>query len=155
MAQIHLIKRTNTEVVLKTYSTAAGGATIDVIPSEWYITGPNEEYTEGKCSLSIKAIYWGCKKDKQLDITRIVPTTPQFPGDLEWDASGVHSHYYLLNAGHYDYQGFVDNTYASKPIRLIGDGPFHCIIVLGKNGWKTKLEPDQFAAYDDPTQVGS
>lgn len=154
MARIHSIKRTNTEVVLKVYVTDSSGGTVDLDPTASYITGPNEIYTANSCSLVIKGLFWGCKKDKQLDITRVVPTSPQFPSDTEWDAAGVHSHYYLINAGSYDYKGFVDNTYSTKPIRLIGDGPFHCILVLGKNGWKTKLEPDQFGAYDDPTQVG-
>jgi hypothetical protein len=154
MALIHSIKRTNTEAVLKTYRTEANGGTIDIDPAAWYITGSNEVYTAGQCGLTIKAIYWGAKKDKQVDITRVVPTSAQFVGDLEWDVSGIHSHYYLINAGYYEYKGFVDNTYATKPIRIIGDGPFHVTLVLGKIGWKTKIEIDQFGAYDDPTQVG-
>jgi hypothetical protein len=154
MALIHSIKRTNTEAVLKTYITASNGGTIDIDPTAYYLTGPNEVHVPGVSAVTIKAIYWGCKKDKQLDITRVVPTTPQFEDDHEWDASGIHSHYYLLNAGFYEYKGFVDNTYATKPIRLIGDGPFHCTLVLGKTGWKTKIEIDQFGAYDDPTKLG-
>jgi hypothetical protein len=154
MAAIHSIKRTNTEAVLKCYRTDANGATIDIDPTAYYITGANEVYNPATCGLTIKAIYWGAKKDKQIDITRVVPTTPQFDGDHEWDASGVHSHYYLINSGYYEYKGFVDNTYARKPIRIVGDGPFHVTLVLGKIGWKTKIEIDQFGAYDDPNVVG-
>ena len=95
--------------------------------------------------MSIKAIYWGAKKDKQIDITRIVPEDP----------SGVHSHYYLLNAGSYQYQGFVDEVYGEKAIRIIGDGPFHVMLVLGKKGWKTKIQPEQFGQYDNPNEINS
>jgi hypothetical protein len=144
MSQIHVLKRTNTEVILKCYGTEAQGATIDILLDSADVTGTNEVFTEGTCSLTIKAVYWGCKKDKHLDITRIVPAAP----------TGVHSHYFLLNAGYYEYKGFVDNTYSTSGIRLVGDGLFHCILILGKNGWKTKIEMAEFGAYDDPTQVG-
>lgn len=144
MAMIHVLKRTNTEVILKCYRTDAAGGSIDILLNGAEVTGANEVFTDGVCQLNIKSIYWGCKKDKQLDITRIVPEDP----------SGIHSHYYLLNTGVHVYEHFVDNAYSTKGIRLTGDGPFHCILVLGKNGWKTKIETAEFGAYDDPTQVG-
>lgn len=144
MAAIHVIKRTNTEVILKCYKTDSTGGTIDILLNSAEVTGANEVFTDGECKLTIKALYWGCKKDKQLDVTRIVPEDP----------TGVHSHYYLLNTGAYEYKGFVDNAYSTKGIRLQGDGPFHCMLVLGKNGWKTKIEMAEFGPYDDPNQLG-
>lgn len=154
MSQVHVIKRTNTEVVLKCYTTNPSGSTIDIALDSNLITGSNEVYTSGKSLLSVKALYWGTKSGKHIDITRIVPTTDPGGGDTEWDPSGIHSHYYLMEAGSYEYKGFVDNVYSRFPIRMIGDGQFHCIMVLGKIGWKTKIEIDQFGAYDDPNQTG-
>lgn len=144
MAAIHVLKRTNAEVILKCYKTDSTGGTIDITLAGTEVTADSEVFTEGECKLTIKSIYWGCKKDKQLDITRIVPE----------DATGVHSHYYLINTGYYVYEHFVDNAYSTKGIRLVGDGPFHCILVLGKTGWKSKIETAEFSVYDNPNQLG-
>jgi hypothetical protein len=155
MASIHKIKLTEGEAVLKCYINLSAGGTIDIDPTAYYLTRPNEVYDPVNSKITIKALYWGSKAGKQIDITRVVPTSPQFEGDVEWDVSGIHSHYYLIDAGFYEYKGFVDNTYAGKPIRIIGDGPFHVIMVLGKSGWQNKIEPWQFGQYDDPNVVGA
>jgi hypothetical protein len=95
--------------------------------------------------VTIAGIWWGIRQNKQLDITRIVnPTGPV-----------LHGHYYFLNAGFYEFKDFADRVYANKDIRLVFDGPGHCIIRLRKNGWASKIENEQFGAADDPTAVGS
>lgn len=92
----------------------------------------------------ISGIWWGLKANKQLDLTRIVnPTGPV-----------LHSHYYLINSGFYDYP-FYDQVYCNKDIRLIFDGPGHCILRLRKEGWAPKVETAQFGSYDNVSVVGS
>lgn len=120
MAQIHYLKRSHNEAVVKVYSTASAGATVDVALSNLVANG--ETFNANTASVTIKEIYWGTKKDKQLDLTRIVPEDP----------SGVHSHYYFLNAGSHEYVGFTDDTYSNKDLRIISDGPFHMILKLTK-----------------------
>jgi len=136
MALKHIFKNTETEAVVKCYITDSAGGTVD-ISLENFLTKstqvyvpptsvPDEtddgffEYTGSH--VFITGIWWGMKKDKQLDITRIInPTGPV-----------VHSHYYLINAGFYDFTSFADRIYANKDIRLIFDGPGHCILRLRK-----------------------
>lgn len=127
MANKHIIKLSDTEVVLKIYITDSNGGIVD-IDLEDDLTSPTQTFV-GDPDVGIQEIYWGAKKDKQIDITRIVPADP----------SGTHGHYYLINTGYYDFVGFVDNVYADKDIRISGDGPFHVIMKLRKTrGW-TKL----------------
>jgi hypothetical protein len=120
MAQIHYLKRSHNEAVVKCYSTESSGATVDISLANLVSNG--ETFNANTAFVTIKDIYWGAKKDKQLDLTRIVPEDP----------SGVHSHYYFTNAGHHQFIGFTDDTYANKNIRIIGDGPFHMILKLTK-----------------------
>lgn len=159
MATKHILKNTETEAVVKCYVTDSAGGTVD-ISLENYLTKSTQVYvaptsvpdesTDGFFEYTgshvfITGIWWGLKKDKQLDLTRIInPTGPV-----------LHSHYYLINAGSYDYTSFADRIYANKDIRLIFDGPGHCIIRLRKAGWVPKVEDATFGSYDDPTQVGS
>ena len=161
MASKHLIKHTETEAVIKCYITASEGGNVDIsvqndlttstqvyvaptsIPDEYNNGLVIPEYTGSR--ISITGIWWGLKANKQLDITRIVnPTGPV-----------VHNHYYLINSGFYEYHDFSDRVYANKDIRLIFDGPGHCILRLRKEGWAPKVETAQFGPYDDVTQVGS
>lgn len=159
MATKHILKNTETEIILKCYITASSGGNIDISlqndctkDSQIYVTPtsiPNElndgffEYNGSR--VYITGLWWGLKKDKQLDITRIIdPVTPT-----------LHSHYYLINAGHYDYNDFSDRVYANRDIRLTFDGPGHCIIRLRKEGWAPKVETAQFGIYDDTSVVGS
>jgi hypothetical protein len=161
MASKHIVKHTETEVILKCYITDAQGGNVDISiendltkSTQVYVapTSVPDEYNNGLADhtytgsrVYITGIWWGLKKDKQLDITRIVnPTGPV-----------VHSHYYLINGGVYDYHDFSDKVYCNKDIRMIFDGPGHCIIRLRKEGWAPKVENAQFGSYDDPTQVGS
>lgn len=163
MSLKHIIKHTETEIVFKCYITDAAGGNVDLsvqndmtkstqvyvaptsIPSETdgsFITN----YTGSRVYIS--GLWWGLKKDKQLDITRIIdPVAPT-----------LHSHYYLINSGFYDYVNlgdFVDRVYANKDLRLAFDGPGHCIIRLRKEGWVPKVETANFGIYDNESQVGS
>lgn len=161
MSKKHIIKHSETEIVFKVYATESAGESIDLSLStdmtkstQVYVTPtsiPDEtggalvQYTGSR--VFITGIWWGLKKDKQLDITRILnPTGPV-----------LHSHYYLINAGYYDYahSGIADRVYANKDIRLTFDGPGHCILRLRKEGWNPKVETAVFGPYDDVTQVGS
>lgn len=159
MSLKHIIKHTENEIVFKCYVTDPSGGTIDLSvqndmtkSTQVYVAPtsvPNEtsgafvEYNGSR--VSITGLWWGLKKDKQLDITRILdPAVPT-----------LHSHYYLINTGHYNYTDFSDRVYANKDIRLIFDGPGHCIIRLRKAGWASKIETARFGSYDNETEVGS
>jgi hypothetical protein len=159
MSLKHIIKHTETEIVFKCYITESAGGNIDLSlennmtkSTQIYVAPtsvPDEtggglvQYTGSR--VFITGIWWGLKKDKQLDITRIINST----GPV------LHSHYYLLNAGFYDYDDFSDRVYANKDIRLAFDGPGHCIIRLRKEGWTPKVETAVFGPYDNETAVGS
>jgi hypothetical protein len=159
MANKHVIKHTETEIVLKCYVLESAGGTVDISvqtdctkPTQEYVTPtsvPDEtggalvNYTGSR--VFITGIWWGLKKDKQLDITRIInPTGPV-----------LHGHYYMIGAGFYDYDDFSDRVYANKDIRLIFDGPGHCILRLRKEGWNPKVETAVFSVYDNVNAVGS
>lgn len=158
MSLKHILKNTETEIVFKCYITDSNGGNIDISvqtdctkASQVYVEptsvpvetgGGFFDYTGSR--VYITGIWWGLKSGKQLDITRIInPTGPV-----------LHSHYYLLGAGAYDYKDFSDRVYANRDIRLIFDGPGHCILRLRKEGWNPKVETAQFGAHDDETQVG-
>ena len=160
MSLKHIIKHTETEIVFKCYITDNAGGNVDIsvqndctktatqvyvaptsIPDE--TSGGFFDYTGSR--VYITGLWWGLKKDKQLDVTRITnPTGPV-----------LHGHYYLLNAGFYDYDDFYDRVYANKDIRLAFDGPGHCILRLRKEGWNPKVETAVFGPYDNETAVGS
>lgn len=159
MSLKHIIKHTESEIVFKCYVTDSAGGSVDLSlendmtkPTEVYTAPtsvPDEtggafvEYTGSR--VFITGVWWGLKKDKQLDITRIInPTGPV-----------LHGHYYFIGAGVYEYGDFSDRVYANKDIRLIFDGPGHCILRLRKAGWTSKLETAQFSVYDDVNAVGS
>jgi hypothetical protein len=163
MALKHVIKHTETEIVFKCYITANGGGTVDLSlendmtkSTQVYVApdsvpvetgGDFVEYTGSR--VYITGIWWGTKSGKQLDITRILDTTP--------NPDTVHGHYYLNGSGFYDYTctgGFSDRVYANKDIRMTFDGEGHCIIRLRKEGWAPKVETAEFSIYDDVTQVG-
>ena len=126
MASIHILKNTIQETVLKIYGTASSGEIIDINPDSAKVANVNQRFVGSQSQLHIKEFYWGCKKDKQIDISRIDDPA----------ANTVHGHYYLTNSGHYNYVGFTDNVYANSAIRIDADGPFHMIIVLHKNGYQ-------------------
>ena len=161
MALKHMFKHTETEAVIKCYITASEGGIIDIslqneltkstqiyvaptsVPDEFNNGMSIPEYTGSR--VYVTGIWWGLKKDKQLDLTRIInPTGPV-----------VHGHYYLTNTGFYDYDDFYDRIYANKDIRLIFDGSGHCILRLRKEGWAPKVETAVFGPYDNESQVGS
>jgi hypothetical protein len=161
MALKHIIKHTETEVVLKCYITDNGGGNVDISvqndltkSTQVYVapTSVPDESTNGLAihnytgsRVYITGLWWGLKKDKQLDITRI--TNPIGPV--------LHGHYYLTNSGFYDYEEFADRVYANRDIRLIFDGPGHCVIRLRKEGWVPKVETAVFGPYDNESVVGS
>lgn len=126
MALVHTLKKVkNGEVVLKCYNTESNGGTIQIELNGEYIKNDNETFVSSTSKVAIKEIFWGAKKDKQIDISRV--NNPV--------ANTIHGHYYLLNAGHYKFTGFVDDVYANGAIRLVGDGPFHVTLVLHKTGY--------------------
>lgn len=159
MAGKHIIAHTETEIVFKCYITDANGGSIDLslqndmtkstqqyvaptsIPDE--SSGAFVSYTGSR--VYITELWWGCKHNKHWDVARLLdPAVPT-----------LHNHYYLVNAGYYDYTGFSDRIYANKDLRLISDGPAHLIIKLRKEGWADKIEIPQFSIYDNPNAVGS
>lgn len=144
MADKHVLKLTEGEAILKCYTNEATGSTI-TISLQNDLTRANEVYVPGVSKVTIKSMHWGTKKDKQLDVMRLVSTGPDV----------THGHYFLINAGSLEFSGFADNTYATSDVRLVGDGPFHMIIVLGKSGWQNKIETAQYSIYDNINTVGS
>ena len=122
MSNIHYLKRSHNEAVVKIYSTLSAGETIDLALSNLIAAG--ETFDSGTASVTIKEVFWGAKKDKQIDLTR-------------WDGVEEHGHYYLLGVGSYEYTGFVDNVYSERDIRVILDGPGHVILKLTKDSGYT------------------
>ena len=125
MAGVHTLKNTHGEVVLKIYSDSSSGSTEQIELSSADVKLPNETFVQGTSKLTIREVFWGAKKDKQIDVTRVNDPV----------ANTVHGHYYLLNTGHYNFIGFVDDAYANGAIRVIGDGPYHCILRFSKEGY--------------------
>lgn len=142
MSLKHILKLTTQEAALKCYVTDSAGGTIDISLSN-DLTTSTEVYNAATSKVYIKALYWGLKNNKQMDVTRI--TVPP---------NSVHGHYYLIGAGSYVYEGFVDTVYAEKDIRIIMDGPGHLLILLSKQGWKSKIETAEFSVYDETSIVG-
>lgn len=125
MANIHIIKQTENEVVLKIYSTSSSGQVISANLDSSYICSSDERFDGSKSEVTIREMYWGAKKDKQIDLTRVI----------NHSTNTVHGHYYLLNSGTHNFQGFVDNVYANCDIRITSDGPFHMMLKLGKSNF--------------------
>jgi hypothetical protein len=144
MASKHILKLTETEAVIKCYITDPAGGVVDISVQNDLTKATQVWVNDGSCKVGIKEIFWGLKTGKQLDITRIVT-----PPDT------VHGHYYLVDAGSYEFKGFHDHVYEEKDIRISFDGPGHCILVLRKEGWLPKVETAQFGSYDNTTVVGS
>jgi hypothetical protein len=161
MSKIHILKNTETEAIVKVYTMESSGESLDLSLSTW-LTTPTQVYVPGAGDSSeldghfanhtgshvfITGIWWGLKKDKQLDIVRIV----------NGGTGLVHNHYFLINCGQYDFDhhGIADRVYADKDIRFTFDGPGHCIIKLRKMGWTPKVETAQFSIYDNVNAVGS
>lgn len=126
MSLVHQLKNTATETVLKIYRTESNGGSVTIEPDSVKVANSSQRFVGSQSQLHIKEIYWGAKKDKQIDITRVANSV----------ANTVHGHYYLINTGHYKYTGFTDNVYANAAIRIDSDGPFHVILVLHKNGYE-------------------
>lgn len=125
MASIHYLKRSHGEAVIKCYKTDSAGGTIDVDIEN--LASDGETFDANNAIVTIKEIYWGAKKDKQIDISR-----------KERGGSDIHGHYYLIGAGSYDYDGFVDDVYSGRDIRIVMDGPGHVIMKLNKTAGYTE-----------------
>lgn len=121
MAEIHAIKLTQDEAVVKIYKTDANGGVVDLDLST-DIKLDSETFNRAQANVAIAEIFWGAKKDKQIDISRIDDPV----------ANTVHGHYYLINTGSYNFDGFVDNVYGNSDIRITADGPFHVLLKLRK-----------------------
>ena len=163
MSGLHILKNTETEAVVKIYTTNSSGAVEDIslendltTAAQVYVPGAASinELTDGSFAnytgshVTITGIWWGAKAGKQIDISRIISTGPDV----------LHNHYYLLDAGFFDYKqaGFADRIYAHKDLRvqfLSGEG--FVILRLTKQGWTPKIETAYFGPYDDETAVGS
>lgn len=123
MSNIHYLKRSHNEAVVKMYSVESAGETIDLALSN--LATDDETFDANTASVTVKEIFWGAKKDKQIDLTR-------------WDGVETHGHYYLLGSGYYNYVGFTDDVYSDRDIRAILDGPGHVILKLTKvSGYTT------------------
>ena len=125
MAEVHVLKNTPQECVLKIYKTDSAGGVVQIELDGEYIKLPNETFVGSESKVTIKEIFWGAKKDKQIDISRVSDPV----------ADTIHGHYYLLNSGSYVFNGFVDDSYANGAIRFTADGPFHTILKLSKMGY--------------------
>jgi hypothetical protein len=119
MANIHYLKRSHNEAVVKIYTTQSAGETIELDIANLVADG--ETFDANTASVTITEIFWGAKKDKQIDISR-----------KDRGGSDVHGHYYLTDAGSYKYDGFVDNVYSDRNIQVLLDGPGHVLIKLTK-----------------------
>ena len=125
MARVHYLKRSHGEAVLKCYDNASSPDPIDISLSDLVADG--ETFDANTAFVSVKEVFWGSKVGKQIDITRKDP-----------DSSDTHGHYYLVNAGSYNFDGFVDDVYPDWNIRITADGPFHVILKLNKTSGYTK-----------------
>jgi hypothetical protein len=125
MANVHTLKKTDEEVVLKIYSTESNGQTIQVELDSDDILLTNETYDANTSKVTLKELFWGCKQNKHIDFSRVDDPV----------ANTVHGHYYLMNSGSYDFVGFVDNVYSDGAIRVVSDGAFHMILKLSKTGF--------------------
>lgn len=121
MASIHYLKRSEGEAVVKIYTTESAGATIELDIAN--LVSDGQTFDANTANVTIKEIYWGAKKDKQIDVSR-----------KQRGGSDIHGHYYFLGAGSYDYSGFVDDVYSERNIQVLLDGPGHVILKLTKTG---------------------
>ena len=119
MANIHYLKRAGGEAVVKIYTTESAGETIELDIAN--LVADNETVDANSAHVSIREIYWGAKKDKQIDISR-----------KQRGGSDVHGHYYFTDSGSYDYTGFVDDVYPERNFQVLLDGPGHVIMKLIK-----------------------
>ena len=119
MASVHYLKITPHEAVVKMYSTEANGETVDLAIEN--LATADETFNANTAVVTIQEVFWGVKHNKHIDISR-----------KERGGTDVHGHYFLVNSGSYDYDGFVDDVYSNRDIRIVSDGEFHCIMKLKK-----------------------
>ena len=121
MAGIHYLKRTKDEAVVKIYEENNAGSTQELDIANLISDG--QTFDAANANVTIKEIFWGVKHNHFVDISR-----------KERGGTDIHGHYYLVNAGSYDYDGFVDNVYSERNIQVVLDGPGHVILKLNKTG---------------------
>lgn len=119
MANIHYLKRSHNEAVVKIYTTQSAGETIELDIA--YLVADGETFDANTASVTITEVFWGAKKDKQIDVSR-----------KDRGGSDVHGHYYLIGTGSYKYDGFVDDVYSDRNIQVLLDGPGHVLLKLTK-----------------------
>lgn len=119
MSNIHYLKRTKDEAVVKIYDTQNSGDTIELDIANLISDG--QTFDAATAKVTIKEIFWGVKHNHYIDVSR-----------KERGGTNVHGHYYLVNAGSYDYDGFVDDVYSDRNIQVELDGPGHIILKLNK-----------------------
>jgi len=163
MANLHILKNSETEAVVKVYTDLSAGQVIDIslqndltTATQTYVAGTSDidETSTGGYAVytgshaTITGVWWGAKDGKRVDIQRIInPTGPV-----------LHNHFYFIGAGYHDYKasGFADRIYATKDIRVtFAGGEGFCILRLTKSGWTSKIETATYGIYDDQTAVGS
>jgi hypothetical protein len=128
MPAVHVLKNTESEVVLKCYKESANGGTIQIELDGEYIKRDNETYIQNQSLVTIKELFWGVRSGKVLDVTRVDNKA----------ANTVHGHYHLNDTGSYNFIGFVDDAYANGAIRIVGNGAYHVLLKLGKSGYETQ-----------------
>jgi len=119
MSNIHYLKRTKGEAVVKIYETQNSGDTIELDIANLISDG--QTFDAATAKVAIKEIFWGVKHNHYIDVSR-----------KERGGTNVHGHYYLVNSGSYDYDGFVDDVYSDRNIQVELDGPGHVILKLNK-----------------------
>lgn len=119
MASIHYLKRTKDEAVVKIYETGGAGNTIELDIANLISDG--QTFDANTAKVTIKEVFWGVKHNHFIDISR-----------KERGGVDLHGHYYLVNAGSYDFDGFVDDVYSERNIQVELDGPGHVILKLNK-----------------------
>ena len=121
MASIHYLKRTKDEAVVKIYETDSSGNTVELDIANLISDG--QTFDANTANVTIKEIFWGVKHNQFIDISR-----------KERGGATLDGHYYLVNAGSYDFDGFVDDVYSDRNIQIDLDGAGHVILKLNKTG---------------------
>ena len=140
----YIIKNTNQETVVKVDAVANASGTIALTD----LTAGTQALTVGGTPAVniVKAIFTG-ELGSAIRITRngenILACAPEHAPILDLNSNGI-----------------TENRQNTSNIVIIKEGtdniPVTGYLVLRKvAGWSTKVENEQFGAYDDPTQVGS
>lgn len=126
MANIHVLTNSRNECVLKCYITSPSGGNCYINLASTILKS-DETFDRDNAIVTIRALYWGTKNNKNIDVSRVIT----------YANNELHGHYYLVNSGVHDFVGFVDDVYSNKDILIQGDGEYHVIIKLAKTAGYT------------------